>query len=187
MRRHMTLMAVTAVLVTLIALPSSAGLIGLAVGAYGGMNTSLKEDGSNGSVLGAKVRVLTPIPIIGVEGWYARFGYDGPGEAVAAGDFSLAADGDGFNLWGIDALVGAVGNPGLRFYGVVGVNAAEFEEFGKDERTRKLGGELGAAMEFTPPVLGLGVEVRGSVMFPDISGDYDENFLTATVGLNYYF
>jgi hypothetical protein len=187
MRRLMAvLLAAVAVLITA-AQPASAGLIGFAVGAYGGMNTPLDEGGSTGSVVGAKLRVMPPIPLVGIEGWYARFGHDAPGDIIAAGDYSLAIEGDGFNLWGIDALIGAVGGPGLKLYGVVGINAAEFEEFGKGEKTRKLGGEVGAALELVPPALGFGFEVRSTLMFPDISGDFDEKLLTATVGVNYYF
>jgi len=188
MKRHLTTIAAVAALLTLMALPSAAALVDLAVGAYGGINTSMEDEGSTGSILGAKVRVLPPVPMIGVEAWYAKFGYEEPENVLEEGDLSLVLDGDGFTLWGIDALIGAVGGgPGMKWYGVVGVNATEFEEFGKDEKTRKLGGEVGVAMEMSPPAIGLGVELRGTVMFPDISGDFEEKLFTATVGVNYYF
>jgi hypothetical protein len=179
-----------AVLVLLFVLtaPAFAGLVDLAIGAYGGMNLPLEGDASAGTIIGAKLRVLPPIPVVGFEAWYARFGYEDPGEVVAEGDLSLALDGDGFNLWGINALIGGVrGTPGFKWYGIVGVNAAEFEEFGKDESARKLGGELGLGLEIMPPAIGIGIEGRGTLMFPDISGDFDEQIFTATVGVNYYF
>ena len=56
-----------------------------------------------------------------------------------------------------------------------------------DEKERKLGGQLGFGLEITPPVLDLGIEGRGTVMFPDLSGDLEEKLLTVTVGINYYF
>ena len=109
-------------------------------------------------------------------------------EVMAQGDLSLALDGEGFNLWGVDVLIGGVrGVPGFKWYGIVGVNAAEFEELGRDETERKLGGELGFGLEITPPVLGLGIEGRGTMMFPDLSGDFDSTLLTVTAGVNYYF
>jgi hypothetical protein len=164
--------------------PALAGVVDFAIGAYGGMDLPLEEDASAGTVIGAKLRVLPPIPIIAFEAWYAHFGYEDP--QAAAEDLSLALDGDGFDLWGIDALIGGVrGTPGFKWYGVVGVNAPEFEELGKKER--KLGGELGFGLEIVPPALGLGFEGRGAILFPDISGSFDEKLLTVTVGVNYYF
>jgi hypothetical protein len=188
MKRSVQAAVAAFALVVLFTAPAFAGLVDFAIGAYGGMNMPLTGDSSAGTVLGAKVRVLPPIPLVGFEAWYAHFTYEDPGDVLAQGDLSLALDGEGFNLWGIDALVGSVrGVPGFKWYGIIGVNAAEFEEFGKDETTRKLGGELGLGLEVSPPLLGLGFEGRGSLLFPDLSGDFDETLFVATVGVNYYF
>lgn len=188
MRRFIQAIVAAFALLVLLSAPAIAGLVDFAVGAYGGMNLPLQGDASSGTVLGGKVRVLPPIPMVGLEVWYAHFTYEDPGEVLAQGDLSLALDGEGFNLWGVDALIGGVGGgPGFKWYGIVGVNAAEFEEFGKDETTRKLGGEVGFALEVSPPLLGLGFEARSTLMFPDLSGDFDETLLTVTVGANYYF
>ena len=188
MRHSIQVLAAALVLLAFIATPALAGLVDFAVGAYGGMNLPLGNDASAGTVIGAKVRVLPPIPLVGFEAWYAHFGYEDPGEVVAQGELSLALDGEGFDMWGIDALIGSVrGVTGFKWYGIVGVNSAEFEEFGKDESKRKLGGELGLGLEITPPVLSLGIEGRSTVIFPDLSGDFSEKLLTVTVGLNYYF
>jgi hypothetical protein len=188
MRRSIQALAVAAVLLALIVTPALAGLVEIAVGAYGGMNLPLDTDASAGTVIGAKVRVLPPIPFIGFEAWYAHFGFEDPGEVMAQGDLSLALNGEGFTLWGVDVLVGGVrGLPGFKWYGIVGVNAAEFEEFGKSETQRKLGGELGFGLEITPPILGLGIEGRSMLLFPDLSGDFDDTLLTVTVGVNYHF
>jgi len=187
MRRSIQALAVSAVLLVLIATPALAGLVEIAVGAYGGMNLPLDVDASAGTVIGAKVRVVPPIPMVGFELWYAHFGSEDPGN-LDDGDLSLALDAEGFDLWGIDALIGSVrGVAGFKWYGVVGVNAAEFKEFDENETTRKLGGELGLGLEVTPPFLGLGVEGRGMLLFPDLSGDFDDTLLTVTVGVNYHF
>jgi hypothetical protein len=187
--RHWTITVATAlVALALLTAPAAADLVSFAIGAYGGMNLPLEDDSSSGTVIGAKLRVLPPIPLVGFEAWYAQFGYEDPGEVLAQGDLSLALEGDNFKLWGVDALIGSVrGVPGFKWYGIVGVNAAEFEEFGKDEKERKLGGEVGLGVEITPPALSLGIEGRSTLMFPDISGDFDEKLLTVTVGVNYYF
>ncbi len=188
MRHSIQVLTTALVLLAFVATPALAGPVEFAVGAYGGMNLSLEHDASAGTVIGAKVRVVPPIPMVGFEAWYAHFGYENPGEMVAQDELSLALDGEGFNMWGIDALIGTVrGVAGFKWYGIVGVNSAEFDEFGKNETKRKLGGELGFGLEITPPALSLGIEGRGTVIFPDLSGDFTEKLLTVTVGLNYHF
>jgi hypothetical protein len=186
MVRWTAAIATVLVALTLLAAPAAAGLVGFAVGAYGGINLPLETDADAGTVIGAKLRILPPIPLVGFEAWYAQFGYENPEDAVQ--DLSLALEGDSFKLWGVDALIGSVsGTPGFKWYGIVGVNAAEFKEFGADETERKLGGEVGFGLEITPPVLGLGIEGRSTVIVPDISGDFEETLLTVRVGVNYYF
>jgi len=187
-RRSIQVAVVALAVLVFVAAPALAGVVDFAIGAYGGVSLPLESDASAGTVLGAKLRVLPPTPLIGFEAWYAHFGYEDPEDVLAEGDLSLAADGDGFDLVGVDVLIGSVrGVPGFKWYGVVGVNTAEFEEFGTDEKERKLGGQLGFGLEITPPVLDLGIEGRGTVMFPDLSGDLEEKLLTVTVGINYYF
>lgn len=193
MRRCFAAGTLAGMLLLLTISAASAGLVDLAIGAYGGMDIPLETDASAGTVVGAKLRVLTPLPLIGVEAWYSRFGYEDPGDVAESGDLSLALDGDGFDLYGADLLIGSVrGVPGFKWYGIVGVSAPEFEEL-LDEATddteskRKLGGQLGLGLEITPPALSLGIEGRASVMFLDLSGDVDEKLAIFTVGLNYYF
>jgi hypothetical protein len=188
MRHHVLALICTFALTAGLVTPAVAGIVDFAIGVYGGMNIPTEEDASAGTVIGGKLRVLPPIPLVGFEAWYAHFGYEDPGTVYATGDISLAIESDGFDLFGIDVLIGSVrGVPGFKWYGIVGVTAAEFEEFGKDETERKLGGELGLGVEILPPVLGLGIEGRGTVMFPDLSGDFEESLMTVTVGVNYYF
>jgi hypothetical protein len=183
-----SIVALTVFAALLVASPAFAGVVGLAVGAYGGMSLPLEDDATVGTVVGAKLRVLPPIPMIGVEAWYGYFGYEDPEEVHATGDYLLAVDGDGFGLFGLDVLIGGVrGVPGFKWYGIVGVTSAEFEEFGADEKERKLGGEVGVGLEITPPAIGLGIEGRGTIMFMDLSGDSDDKMMTLTVGINYYF
>jgi hypothetical protein len=182
--------AIVAALLALPAVPAGAAPFELAVGVYGGGNIPLEADADAGTVLGAKVRVLTPIPMIGIEAWYSHFGYEDPGDVAESGDLSLALDGDGFDLYGADVLIGGVrGVPGFKWYGIVGVSAPEFEEIidQATESSRKIGGQVGIGLEIVPPVLSLGIEGRAALMFLDLSGDADDKMAILTIGANYYF
>ena len=150
----------------------------------------LDSDAKTGSVVGAKVRILPPLPMIGVEAWYSHFTYKDPGEIAESGDLSLALDGEGFDLYGADILVGGVrGVPGFKWYGIAGISAPKFEEVvdGVTKDKRKLGGQLGVGLEILPPVIGLGIEGRAELMFLDLSGDSDDRMALFTLGVNYYF
>jgi hypothetical protein len=187
MRHPIQVLTATLVVLAFAATPALAEFVEFALGAYGGVNVPLSSDAGVGSVIGAKVRVVPPIPMIGFEAWYAHFGSEDPGD-LDEGDLSLALDAEGFNMWGADVLIGSVrGIAGFKWYGVVGVNAAELKELGGSETTHKFGGELGFGLEITPPFLGVGVEGRGMLLFPDLSGDFSERLLTLTVGVNYHF
>lgn len=167
--------------------PSSAGLIDIGIGVYGGVSFPVEDGASAGTAIGAKVRVLPPIPMIGVEAYYTRIGQGDARDAFAEGDLNVAFDGDTYDIVGVDVLVGAVrGVPGFRWYGVAGVNFVGFEEAGSDEET-KIGGELGLGLEVDPPVLPLGIEVRATVAVLNWEEGMDRKLATVTAGLNYYF
>ncbi len=188
MRHYTQILTAAAVLLAFIATPALAGIVDFSVGAFGGMNVPLKDDASVNTVIGAKVRIVPPIPMFGFEAWYAHFNYEDVEKIWTEGDLSLALDGEGFNMWGADVLIGSVhGMLGIKWYGIVGINSAEFEEFGEDGTERRFGGELGLGVEVSLPFVDLAVEGRGVLMFPDLSGDFSEKLATATVGLNYHF
>ncbi len=187
MRHPIQVLTATLVVLAFVATPALAEFVEFALGAYGGVNVPLSSDAGVGSVIGAKVRVVPPIPMIGFEAWYAHFGSEDPGD-LDEGDLSLALDAEGFNMWGADVLIGSVrGIAGFKWYGVVGVNSAEFEEFGGDGTESRFGGNLGLGVEVSLPLVNLGVEGRGMLLFPDLSGDFSERLLTLTVGVNYHF
>jgi hypothetical protein len=186
MRR--TTMWIAVLLILLAVSPTArAGILGLGIGVYGGVNAPLlDEDTSAGSVIGVKLRVAPPIPMIGFEAYYERIGQESAEDVWKQGDVGLAFNGDGFNVFGADVLIGSVRNPaGLKMYGIAGVNLVDVSEDGSEEM--KLGGELGAGIEFEPPILGLGVEVRAMVMVMAWEAGPDWRVGTLTAGLNYYF
>jgi len=191
--RRTTVGILGVLLLTLVSPAARAGVFGLGIGVYGGVNAPLlEEDVSAGSVIGAKVRFLPPVPMVGLEAYYARLGQESAEEVWTQGDIGLAFDGDGFDVFGADILVGSVRNPsGLKVYGIAGVNFVEVSEIGGAERGiaggRSLGGELGAGIEFEPPILGLSIEVSAKVMILAWEEGSDWRVGTLTAGLNYFF
>ncbi len=179
---------ICASLMTLAAMsgPASGGIVDFAVGAYGGVNFPIDESGDAGTVYGAKLRVLPPLPMIGAEAYYQRIGRQDPEDVWNGGDVSIDFDGDGFDVYGADLLIGGVrGMPGFKWYGIAGVNFVKFSKDGSGER--KMGGELGVGLELVPPALGLSIEGRAMVSFLGWGEKPDPQMATVTVGLNYYF
>jgi hypothetical protein len=180
------LLAPLAVLAVLAA-PATAGLVDLAVGVSGGIHAPIDEDGPTGTVLGVKLRVLTPVPMIGVEGYYNRIGQEDAEKMWAQGDLHLSLDGDSFDVLGVDVLIGGVrGIPGFKWYGIVGVNFTKFADWNADESYRT-GGEIGLGLEIVPPVLGFGFEARGTLVALNWGDAPEPKYATVTVGVNYYF
>ena len=167
--------------------PAEAGLIELAIGVHGGIHMPIEEDGSNGTVIGAKLRVLTPLPMLGAEAYYDRVSQEDAEEMWADGDFGLALDGDTFDVFGANVLIGGVrGIPGFKWYGIVGINFTEFEDW-ESEGGYRTGGQIGVGLEVVPPMLGFGFEARGTLVSLNWGDDPDPKYATVTVGVNYYF
>ncbi len=178
---------VVGVLLTAMAAPAAAGIVGLGVGVYGGVNFPLEGGGDAGSVIGAKIRVLPPIPMVGVEAYYSRIGQEDADDVWGDGGVSIDFDGEGFDVFGADLLIGSVrGVAGFKWYGIAGVNFVEFSD-GDSGSEFRMGGELGLGVELAPPVIGLSVEARATAMILGWGDTPDPKMSTVTVGLNYYF
>jgi hypothetical protein len=166
---------------------AGAGIVDLAVGVHGGIHVPIDEDGPTGTVLGVKLRVLTPIPMIGFEGYYNRIGQEDAADMWAQGDLDLNLDGDSFGVFGADVLIGGVrGIPGFKWYGIVGINFTEFADWESNEEFRA-GGQIGVGLEIVPPMFGFGFEARGTLVALNWGDDPEPKFATVTVGVNYYF
>jgi hypothetical protein len=186
MRRSGVAVLVMCVVLSLAGVPARAGLIDLAVGVYGGVNAPAEAGSSAGSIVGAKVRLLPPVPMVGAEAYYARFGTDNAASVWKGDGVRLDFDGEGFDVWGADLLIGGVrGLPGFKWYGIAGVNFVKFSKDGGSER--RPGGELGLGLEIVPPALGLSLEGRGTLMFVGLGDEPSPKIATLTVGVNYYF
>lgn len=189
MNRTSLIFATCAVALAALAAPATAGLFDVGVGVYGGVNYPIFDedvpDVSGGVTYGAKLRVLTPLPVLAGEVYYTRIGQTDI-EDIWKDDVSLKLDGDGFNVFGADILFGGLrGIPGVKFYGMAGVNFVNFEDDGSEEM--KMGGEIGAGLEFSPPILDIGVEVRATLMVLAWQEGADKKLATVTAGINYYF
>jgi hypothetical protein len=184
--RNLSIAALALVIVAL-ASPAVAGIIDLAIGVHGGIHVPFEEDGSTGTVLGVKLRVLPPIPMIGVEGYYNRIGQADAEEMWAQGDVNLSLDGDSFDVYGVDVLIGGVrGIPGFKWYAIVGANFTEFDE-GEGDQGYRTGGQVGIGLEITPPAIGFGFEGRATLVALSWGSEPEPKFATVTVGVNYYF
>jgi hypothetical protein len=143
-------------------------VLGIGVGIYGGRAAPWDDGDPSASLWGFKARLATPLPLIALEGYRSTFDQD---------DVEF----DGF---GLDVLVGRVGrDTSLKYYGVAGLNWIESPgPAGSSDRS--LGWELGAGVEVVPPVVSLGIEARGNLLYVGASGD---KLWTGTLGLNYHF
>lgn len=186
MRTSMTTGLAVLVVAAALCPAASGGVVDVAVGVYGGANFPVEGDAGAGTVLGVKLRVLPPIPMVGAEAYYQRVGQDDAEDVWNEGDVSIDFDGDGFDVFGADLLIGGVrGLPGFKWYGIAGVNFVEFSDDGSGEY--RMGGELGVGLEIVPPAIGLSVEGRAMVAFLGLGEEPDPKMATITVGVNYYF
>ena len=183
--RTFSAMAVTAlILLAMTAGPSSAGLVDVGIGVYGGLNRPVEDDASSGSMFGAKVRVVPPIPMVGFEGYYTRMNTKDPDEFWNDVTDIDIEDGD-FDVAGLSVLIGNVGGiGGLKLFGVVGVNYVQFAKDGSDSEWKQ-GGDLGVGAEFELPIVGLAAEVRGTYVI--LGWGEDRSLWTASAGVNFFF
>jgi hypothetical protein len=162
-----------------------AGLLSIGVGVYGGMSMPVEMDAKMGSIVGARVKVLPAIPLVGVEGYYASVNQKSPRNLWDEQDLDVVFEGDTYTTFGANLLIGGLSGPGLRTFGIAGINFVEFDDHGTKEL--KYGGELGFGVEIVPPFIDLGIEGRASAMILGWEEGPDRKLTTVTVGVNYYF
>jgi hypothetical protein len=179
--------AALVVLAATVAGPAAAGPLGLSIGAYGGANLALIDNPDAGALLGAKLRLTPPGGVLAVEAYYSRVSREDAEDVWDQGDVDVALNGDGFDLYGADVLLGSPGGPGpLRWFLLAGINVKELSDLGGAEDLRP-GAEAGAGLEFAVPATGLSLEVRGALVWLDWSEPDDLEFLSVTAGINCTF
>lgn len=167
--------------------PAAAGIVDFAVGAHGGIHVPIDKGGSVGTVLGVKLRMLPPIPLVAVEASYGRVGQEDAEKMWGGGDVTLDLDGDAFDVFGVDLLIGGVGGgAGFKWYGIVGANFVEFSD-GDSSEGYRTGGQAGVALAIVPPKLDLSVEARATVALFGWGADPDPALAMVTVGVYYFF
>ena len=168
MRRSMLQMLGVVALLAIVAAPAAA-VLGIGVGIYGGTAIPWDDGDPSGSLWGLKARLGTPLQLVAVEGYRTTFKQEDDVE---------------FDGFGLDVLIGRVkGDTSFKYYGVAGVNWIESPgPAGSSDRS--LGWGLGLGVEFVPPIVSLGIEARGNMLYVGSSG---EKLWTATLGLNYHF
>jgi hypothetical protein len=145
------------------------------------------DDPETDALVGAKVRLTPAGGLLALEVFYARVSRADAGEVWNEGDLGVVLDGDGFDLYGADVLLGNPGGPGpMHFFLAGGVNVKELSELEADGELR-MGAQAGAGLEFGAPMTGLSAEVRGAVVWLDWSEPGDLEFISVTAGLNYSF
>ncbi len=162
-----------------------ADLLTIGVGVYGGMSMPIEMDTEMGSIVGARVKVLPAIPLVGIEAYYASVNQKSPRDLWDEQDLDIVFDGDTYSTFGANLLIGGLSGPGVRTFGIAGINFVEFDDHGTEEL--KYGGELGVGVEIVPPFIDLGIEGRASVMLLGWDEGPDRKLSTVTVGVNYYF
>jgi len=190
--RHCAVLAALAVAALLVPATAAAGPIGLAIGAYGGVNLAPIDDfgfgdAESSALAGAKLRVIPPGGFFAVEAHYTRVTREDAQEVWDQGDLDVVLHGDGFDLYSADLLFGNPGGPGpMRMFVVAGVNVKELSELEGDAEF-KPGAEVGAGLELSAPGSGISVEVRGTLVWLEWTELGDPEFLSLTAGLNYLF
>ena len=182
---RISLLAMSLLLLLSEAATARLDLVSVGVGVYGGMSMPIEIDGEMGSIVGARMKVLPAIPLIGVEAYYASINQKSPRDLWDEQDLDIVFGGDTYTTFGANLLIGGLSGPGLRTFGIAGVNFVEFEDHGVTEL--KYGGELGVGVEIVPPFIDLGIEGRASVMLLGWEEGPDRKLTTVTVGVNYYF
>jgi hypothetical protein len=164
-----------------------AGLVDVSIGVHAGAALPMESDASTGSIVGLRLRVTPGIAIVAGEVSYSRVFQDDLETAWHDGEIGLAVDDGAFGVTSVDVLFGNVGGAaGLKWYGIVGANAVDYE-IGDDESEIRWGGEFGAGVEFEVPALGVSVEARGMVMVLAWEEGTDRRLSTLTAGVWYTF
>ncbi len=158
-----------------------AAAAGIGIGAFGGLSFPVVQDDNNGqgSVFGVRAPISL-VPMFTVEPYFT---------STSGGDTEETFGGVGYTRSGIDvtgfgANVLLTMGTGLRFYPFAGIGSYSMERPGLDESN--MGWTAGFGIGFTPPIAGLGIDLRGELT--GVLEDGDETSRTwanVTVGVSY--
>jgi hypothetical protein len=166
----------------LLALLTSAGAahaVSVGVGAFGGLSVPIvQDDTGQGTVFGLRVPVNL-VPMISVEPYFSSASGGDKEETFG----SITETRTGLDVTGFGANVLIPFGTGFRFYPFAGIGSHTIKREGSDDLT-KTAYNFGLGIGFSPPVVGLSVDVRGELTAV-VDGDVSRKWANATVGVSY--
>ena len=177
--------AITALLVLCSAATSQAGLLGLGLGAYGGVNIPIvQDDAKTGSVWGFRAPVQA-LKLLRLEPFVA-FINNGDYEITGIGG-AQTFDGGKLTAFGINAMFGApmtVPAVGIAFVG--GIGSYKYEAEGYDSNS-DVGFNVGVDFTFGLGALPVGLSARGDLVIIPLDDGGSRKHGLLTVGAFYKF
>ena len=165
---------------------AQAGLLGIGITAFGGLNIPVAQvDAESGTVFGLRVP-LQAISVLRIEPWFG---------IAKSGDYTIAPNigppgtfaGPDIKSFGLNALIGTpMSAPGLSiaFVGGIGSHKVEFEDFPSDSRLGfNAGLDLGIGLGAAP----LTLSGRGEVLVIPLEDGGSRKNVYLTAGLTYKF
>lgn len=169
-------------LVAMLALLSGAGAahaLSVGVGAFGGISVPIvQDDTGQGTQFGIRAPVNL-VPMLTVEPYFAST--SGGDKDETFGGISQSRAGLDVSAFGANLLIPF--GVGFRLTPFVGIGSHKMKREGTDDIT-KTGYNFGLGIGFSPPVVGLSVDIRGELNAV-VDGDVSRKWANATVGISY--
>ena len=165
--------------------------IGVGVGVFGGLSWPVLQDvstssfspgeafGENGSQFGIRVPV-TGIPVVTLEPYYSNASYGERTETFNG--ISYTREGFDGTSFGLNAILGKIDSPGVKFYPYVGLGSYSLDRTG--EEIDDIGFNFGLGLGFHVATK-VTLQVRGEFDMV-ATGDTSRKFTNATLGVNYH-
>ena len=176
MKRHV--MGITMLALALAA--GTAGATSVGVGVFGGASVPLvQDDTGRGNIYGLRVPINL-LPLISVEPFYASSAMGDKDQTIAG--LSYTRDGGDITAFGVNAMLGGLGLPGVKFYPFAGIANYSLKRTGNSDVT-DMGYDFGLGLAFSP-VSKLQVNVRGEFVMV-ATDETSRKFGNVTLGASY--
>ena len=157
----------------------AAGAVSIGVGAFGGVSVPIVQDDTDrGTVFGARVPVDL-VPLIAVEPYFAVTSGGSKDETFAGSSYTRS----GLDVTAFGANVLLQFGSTLKLFPFAGIGSHKLKREGAADITQS-GYNFGLGLGFSPPVVGLSIDVRGELNAV-VDGDVSRKWANATVGVSY--